>query len=132
MALLNFDIAWAINVANTWPTSLPDKPLQDGYTESPPNNIIKTSVDKGPAKLRKRTSTNTRPITCRIVVSRYLVNVFDYFYITECASGTLRFSWEHPRTGITYDFRFDPNAMPQYSSVGGDDFSIEFKLEQMP
>ena len=41
-----------------WPELLPQFPIQDGYTVSAPNNSLRTTMEFGPAKTRRRTASS--------------------------------------------------------------------------
>lgn len=114
----------------TWPTGIPDYVLQNGYTESPPNNIIRTQMDKGPAKIRRRTTANVRPISAMMELTAEQVEIFDSFFVDDCKDGSLRFEWNHPRTGAPVEFRFV--GQPEYTPIGGDTWIVRFNLEIMP
>ncbi len=43
----------------TWPATLP-APALSSLRETPPDNLIRTQMDKGPAKVRRRTTANVR------------------------------------------------------------------------
>jgi hypothetical protein len=34
----------------SWPASLPQRPLADGFAETPPNLLVRSATDIGPAK----------------------------------------------------------------------------------
>ena len=51
-----------------WPSSLP-APLLSTFKETPPDNVIRTSMDVGVAKVRKRTSANVRPISFSLMLT---------------------------------------------------------------
>jgi len=130
MATLDLVTAWAINQAHIWPAGLPDKPLQDGYSERLPSVLIRTNMDKGPAKVRRRFTANVRPITCKLILTRAQLSTFEYFYHVDCADGSLRFNWNNPITEVAYEFRFV--GEPTIEPVNGADWMVTFNLEQMP
>jgi len=39
-----------------WPPSLPQSPLGDSFAEQPPNLIVRSPMDVGPAKVRRRST----------------------------------------------------------------------------
>jgi hypothetical protein len=112
----------------TWPESLPDYLMQGGYSEKLPNNVIRTKMDIGPAKMRRRSTAAPRPIMGQMHMSKAQVATFDTFYETTLLSGSLRFDWVNPRTQTSKEFRFlEP---PIYSAMG-QDYVVSLKLEQM-
>jgi len=113
----------------TWPVTLPDYVLQDGYLEQPPENTIRTKMDVGPPKARRRATSAPRPIKCRQHMTAAQVVTFDTFYVTTLKSGSLPFEWQHPRTGSTVNFMF--TEPPSYTPIGAE-FYVDMSLEVMP
>jgi hypothetical protein len=112
-----------------WPLTLPQLVDQQGYTESPPNIVIKSSVDAGPAKIRRRFTSGPRPINCGMILSAAEIEILDDFYINDIASGSLAFNWVHPRTQAAASFRF--TKPPSYSPFGAQ-YQVAMELEIMP
>lgn len=98
----------------TWPSTLRDLWLKDGFREIPPKNMIRTKMDVGPAKVRRRTTSNVRQFLGRMFLTSALVVVLDDFFVTSTKSGTLTIELKHPRTGTTGTYRFVNE--PQYVS----------------
>jgi len=109
-----------------WPTTLP-APAINSLKESPPNNVLRTSVDKGPAKTRKRTTANTRPISFMLNLLPADVTTLDDFYNANCA---IPFDYIHPRTGAACSAKFV--ELPQYSEREGVDYTASISLEILP
>ncbi len=114
----------------TWPASLPQYVLVEGYSEAPPQNTIRTSMDVGPPKMRRRSTAAVRPITGNQHMNKTQVAALDTFYVTTLNSGVDQFDWVHPRTQSAVDFRF--TAPPQYESLGGTAWMVTLSLEVMP
>lgn len=111
----------------TWPSNF--CPLIGSYQESPPDNIIVSSMDVGPAKYRRRTTADVRPISFSLFLKKDDVAVLDNFYVNEVFSGADEFDFTHPRTGVMHKARF--TAQPQYRSrsIG---YDVSIQLEIMP
>lgn len=88
-----------------WPTTLP-VPRQEGYSESPPNNTIRSRIDSGAAKVRRRFTAGVRQLTVAYALTQTEVGYLDTFYVTTSKSGSLAFNYTHPRTGATVEARF--------------------------
>jgi hypothetical protein len=90
--------------------------------------VIRSQVDVGPAKVRRR---YTKPITsvrasmnCSIVQVRTLIS----FFTTTCAGGVDRFTFTSPVTGQSEEYRFvEP---PRFSPIGGLMWRADLSLEQ--
>lgn len=111
-----------------WPT-LP-APLINTFSESPPNNILRSSMDRGPDKIRRRTTANVRPIQFTMILTKAQVATLETFYVTTTTSGAAEFTYTHPRTAATVTARFvEP---PAYTDINGLVFSVAISLEIMP
>jgi hypothetical protein len=113
----------------TWPNTLP-KALIEGYAETPANNVLRTQMDVGPAKTRRRTFANVRNLTINLLLSSAQWTALDNFYDVETLSGSLPFDMPHPRTNVTGNFRFV--SPPQLSALSSNYFKIAVSLEQLP
>ncbi|QLH37711.1 MAG: hypothetical protein HWD60_00095 [Defluviicoccus sp.] len=47
-----------------WPSSLPQKPLVDGFSETAPNLVVRSPMDVGPAKVRRRATAGSPGCRC--------------------------------------------------------------------
>lgn len=114
-----------------WPIApFPQLPLQAGYSESPPDTVIRSPMDAGPAKLRRRTTAGVRRLACALRLTTAQVATFDSFYVTSLQGGALPFDWVNPRTGAAESLRFV--GPPAYGAPSGDLFPVTFKLEVLP
>ena len=101
-----------------WPVTLPVYPLLEGYRETPPNQIIRSQMDQGPAKLRRRTTAAVRLFQVGFMLSQSQIDDLENFYLTTLVGGALSFDFTHPRTGATVTCRFA--SPPEYSAANGD------------
>lgn len=113
----------------TWPLTLPT-PAISSLNESPPNNTIRSNMDKGPAKVRRRTTANIRPISFELKLTPAQVEILDQFYDVTTYSGADTFDYTHPRTGAAVTARFV--QPPQYNEREGVMYSVNVSLEVMP
>lgn len=79
-----------------WPTELPQSPLRGGFSYSAPNNLIRSDMETGPAKVRRRST--AKPYTAQVtyIMSNEQASVFEEFAITTLAGGSICFDWWHP------------------------------------
>ena len=89
----------------TWPSTFPQAPLLEGFKETPPDNLLRTEMDQGPAKARRRSTSAVRPITWPTVMTTSQVSAFEDFYTNTIKGGALRFNITHPRTNATVEAR---------------------------
>ena len=113
-----------------WPASLPQQVLLDGYGESAPDGALRTQMDAGPAKLRRRTTAVVRTVSGAVVLDASQVATLDSFYLNSLSGGTLAFDWTHPRTLAAASFRF--TAPPAYVPIGGGHWRASLALEILP
>jgi len=113
-----------------WPPGLPQESLLAGNSETPPNTTLRTQMDTGPAKVRRRYTAAPRQFQRSVMLTESQVSTLDTFYVTTTAGGTSVFTWTHPRTGASVDFRFV--SPPVYSALGGDLWRADMSLEILP
>lgn len=112
-----------------WPSQLPP-PRQGSLSETLPENTIRSNMDYGPAKTRRRTTANVTPLAFTLRVPVALRAVLLDFFFDEVSSGALAFSYNHPVTGVACEARFaEP---PGVSHVEADVYDIAVKLEILP
>lgn len=111
----------------TWPATLPALVTQTGFNESAPDQLLETPMEAGPGKTRRRTTGNARPIKCSIRCSGAQVEIFEDFYLSDLAGGTLEFTWVSPRTQAAKSLRFK-KPVPTYVPLGGDNWQIDMNL----
>jgi hypothetical protein len=112
----------------SWP-SLP-APLINTFKESVPDNILRTQMDRGINKVRRRTTANARGIQFTMLLSKAQVATLETFYVTTTSSGADEFTCTHPRTAATVNARF--TQPPSYSDVNGINFRVEIAMEILP
>ena len=114
----------------TWPSSLPQSPMATSYSEVVPNNIIRTEMDSGAAKVRRRTTAAPRFLRISYIMDKTQIATLDDFYLTSLKSGSLKFSFTNPRTNMVENVRF--MKQPEYISENGNYFRVNLTLEVMP
>lgn len=114
----------------SWPGTLPDDFLQQGYSETMPNNLIRTQMDAGPAKVRRRSTAAPTLIAGRQTMTETQTEALDTFFKTTTSYGADAFDWTDPRTGDSVSMRFinPPKLMPS----GGVNWYVDFELEILP
>lgn len=111
-----------------WPDSLPCA-LMNSYTESPPENTIRSQMDTGIPKLRRRSTAATRPISFSMSLTAAQYQLLDDFYVNDVFSGSIPFNYTHPVTGAAVEARF--LERPQYRSQSGR-YLAAINLEILP
>lgn len=85
-----------------WPTTLP-LPEQTGYTESRANNILRTQMEAGAPKQRRRYTAVFTSVKFQMTLTQAQSTVLIDFYDTV---GAASFAWTNPRTGASVTARF--------------------------
>lgn len=116
--------------ANTWPASLPQQMVEDGFEQSLPDNLVRSQPDVGPALVRRKTLANVAPVTGAVLVDGAQLETLVLFFVTTLQSGALRFNWANPRTGAACEMRF--TAPPKWAKAGGPLWRVSLSLEIMP
>jgi hypothetical protein len=111
-----------------WPAGLPVTLLMEGLSAKPKSNVIRTTMDAGPQKARRRYTASTKTFTGRILLNAEQRALFEQFYHTALADGVLRFNFTNPQTLEIQEFRFTEDYT-ETSLDGG--FEIALSLERM-
>ncbi len=75
----------------TWPLTLPQSFLVNGLREEGTDNVIRSPIDTGPAKTRRRYSAKTKPIQGSMLMTQAQYLIFKTFYEDTIADGALEF-----------------------------------------
>lgn len=113
-----------------WPPELNGCLLPDGYQESLPDTTIRTQMDVGPPKMRRRSTSAPRLISGTLRLEGSRLDLFEAFYIDTLAGGSLPFNWVSPRTGDPVVAQF--GDVPSYSPVSGGIWDVSISLEVLP
>jgi len=112
-----------------WPDTFPG-PALNTLQEAPPDNAIRSKMDKGPAKVRRRTTANVRPISFTLKLTPEQTQELDEFYDITTHSGVDVFDYIHPRTGAACEARFVER--PTYGEMEAVIYNCSISLEIMP
>jgi hypothetical protein len=119
-----------------WPPSLRQSTLMADLREETPDLALRSSVDRGPAKLRLRTLADVTRFTIAQLLTGSQLATFDTFYRDSTDGGTEAFEWIHHRTGNTIDYRFvgPPVSRPLAPRQGASTeyWRVEFTIESIP
>lgn len=92
-----------------WPPGLPDDVLVEGYKEGLPKVTVRTQMDAGPPKVRRRQTAAVATLSFSLDLTREQVALLTEFHGTTLRGGSLSFEWRHPRTRAVCQMRFiDP------------------------
>lgn len=108
----------------TWPSTI--KVTRENYTETPPDRVVKSSMDIGPQKIRKRSSSAPRTVSLRLFLTDALLETLDDFFTENEA---LVFTFTDPRTNTSKRARF--TAPPTYG-LNETMWDVSIKMEYLP
>lgn len=115
-----------------WPATLPQS-VQKGYTETGGVLVLRTSMDAGPAKQRRR-GARSKTMQVSFLMTAAQVDTLEDF-VLNTLKGTARFGFNHPRTELVAEVRIVPQqdgAMYNISYVGPGYFTVALNLEILP
>jgi hypothetical protein len=117
-------------VIPNWPATLPQCLEVIGYGTALQSNLLRTAMDTGPAKVRRRSTAGVRPVTGRITVDKTDLATLVAFFDDSTLSGAIRFAWTDPDTGAAVEMRFV--SPPQWTAHGAGKYLVALDLEILP
>lgn len=114
-----------------WPSSLPQAPTLEGYTEDSVNNRLESMPDQGAAKIRRRFTAVPEPVSERYVLNLQQVKDFKNWYNNTIEGGSLEFTKWHPIYETNETYRFRPGSTYSLMTIGTL-FELFIELEVMP
>jgi hypothetical protein len=113
----------------TWPNTLPS-PRINTIQEAPADNLIRTRMDRGPDKVRRRTTANAKKISFRLLLSKAQRDALITFYETTTFSGADAFTYVHPIDSGNVSARFV--SPPAFTDLNGQYYNATVELEILP
>jgi hypothetical protein len=111
-----------------WPDYLPAGLILNGLSKQPQSNVIRTAMDAGPKKARRRYTARAVRFSGKQVMSQGELEDFEQFYHIALADGVLRFNFTDPVTFQTAEFRFTED----YTAGAVDGlFEVSMSLERL-
>lgn len=114
-----------------WPITLPQLPFEAGSGPSyePAPNVLRTDMEAGPAKVRRRFTAVPERVTFSLTLSEAELAILDSF-VRITLRDALPFDWIDHRNGAnaTYTFMVRPSS----EWYGGDYWAVNFQLEKQP
>ena len=119
-------------VTYVWPPGLPQV-VEKGFTESIGLNVLRTPMDSGPAKIRRR---SLRPATMSVsfLLTEAQVTILETFVFTTI-QGIARFGFPHPRKGTQVETRIVPGSDGSYYTLtyrAPGYYGVSLQLEILP
>lgn len=98
----------------SWPSTLPQVP-QKGFTETGGVLVVRTSQDKGPAKMRVL-GQKPQVLNVQFLMTSAQVSILEAF-VKNTIKGTARFGFPHPRTLLVVETRIVPQGEGDYYTL---------------
>lgn len=121
--------------SQVWPPGLPQAPRLAELVETPPNLVVRSEMDVGPAKVRRRAVAGVTTWQMALNITRdQRALLLDFFRVT-LLEGALAFDWRNPVTHAPAEFRFVgvPTIRPLSMRVSpADPYLATFVLEEFP
>jgi hypothetical protein len=114
-----------------WPVDLPQMVSQDNYQEARGRNTIRTPVDQGRPKARRRFTSSIQTFTVTVYLTADQADIFDDFWENTTAAGSLEFDWVHPRTQEAAVCQFTGDDPPPMTPDGAE-FKATFQMIILP
>lgn len=115
-----------------WPSSLPQKFHQTGFSIKPPVGGIKTNMSTGKAFQRRRYSAAVQPVSGRMYLTKAQYQTLFDFWENTLEMGVLEFDWVHPITSNPVKMRFDATKPPTLGAVDGEIYGVNLQMEIIP
>jgi hypothetical protein len=113
----------------TFPATLP-APLISSYAEQRQNQVLRTEMDAGIPKVRRRFTAALTNLQVSWVLTDTQLSTLETFFVTTLLGGATAFDWTHPRTGAAVSARFvEPYAI---KALRPDLFEVSAKVEVLP
>lgn len=113
----------------TWPASLPQLPQQGNYSEKLPDVTLRSTNDQGAAKTRRRFTAGVKKFTMAFFMTPAQVEDFEDFYDNDIYSGSVSYTYIHPRTQAVATVRM--SSVPQITAQGPN-YMVSFEMEILP
>ena len=117
-----------------WPASLPAFVETDGFDDAFPETVVRTPMESGPAKQRRRFTAAPEPLRAGLVLTKAQHDTLKTFFVTTCKGGSLAFDWVHPisQAAASYRFKAPPRVAPLGQVAGLAMVKASLDLEILP
>ena len=112
-----------------WPSTLPQASLLEGALETVQDATIRTEMDVGPAKRRRRYTAVVRRFSVPLILTVDQVATLETFYDSTLSGGVDAFDWLHPRTGASVSLAFVSRYQLQPIGAGYYRALLELELQ---
>lgn len=120
-------------MAAIWPTSLPQAPELSSFTDKLPNNLIRSEMDTGDAKVRRRGQSKAWTASATYHLTNEQTTTLRTFAMDVIAGGALCFDWPHPTRGVVRArLQASNDSLFESSQVAPDLTKVTLSVEYWP
>jgi hypothetical protein len=116
----------------SWPATLPQCPLLNGFDEQPQPNVTAFKPEVGPIKARRRSTAKAWVTSMTFHFTNTQLDAFNTFFEATLEDGSLPFTMQHPRTTVIYNWIFDPANQPRIVRSAPRGSIVSFTLLRLP
>ena len=119
-----------MSIIYQWPAGVPKEFMKNGYDDGIADNRLRSPMDIGPGKKRRRSTWTPREVSGSIIMTKDQVATFEAWFNDTLAGGVYNFQLEHPRTGelLTWDMQNTPKPKPYM----GEEWLVPVELREVP
>ncbi len=111
-----------------WPASL--KQCPQTWSEQPRDNLIRTGVDVGLGKVRRRYTAAITDVRMTVTMTMADYRTFKAWYLSDIQQGALPFMYKDPVSGNVQQYRL--KEPPQEEIIKGRAARISMAWESLP
>jgi len=116
----------------TWPASLPQRPLKDGFQRQLGDAVVRSNPEHGPEQIRRRFTASEDTIAAQYKLTAAQWQTLLTFYKTTTKHGSLAFDWPDPMDGLnTVSVTFAEPPQIQRTR-GADRYYVNVQLREQP
>lgn len=116
----------------TWPTeTIPYKFQRQGYNETSKPNKIRTSMEAGEDKVRRRYTSAINNLSGSIWMNLDQMNLFKSFYNIDLSGGVEAFNFPIPSSETEETAITRIIGEPTYVNIGGRNWVVGLQMEQV-
>lgn len=112
----------------TWPTTLPQTPLLEGFQDTPQDAVLRSEFD-GYTKQRNRFTAVLHNVSESYLLTKQQYQTFKQFYRDTLQNGAVEFIKPDPIDDINRRYRFKE---PYEADMMGLDIMVTLELEKLP
>jgi len=123
-------------MAEAWPATVPDGFMESGYSYKAQSGVIRTNMDTGPAKVRRRFTAVPKNHKGNIILTKAQFATWESWFENVIIFGTLSFTMTNPHTAASMTVRLViPSSGEAYSiapEAGTGNVILSLEVEVLP